>query len=227
MIELSRISKSYLRGSESVNVLRDLDLRCEAGEFLSLMGASGAGKSTLLQILGCLDTPSTGEYRLAGRSVEALSEQELARLRNHEIGFVFQSSHFVDYLDLVDNVALPAHYSPVGLTDDSRTRARLLLSRVGLEHRETHLPAALSGGERQRVAIARSLFHSPRLLLADEPTGNLDRESADQVMQLLRQIQGADVALIVVTHDPRVANMAPRQLSLIDGALEEGVARAA
>ena len=227
MIELRGISKRYPQSSGEVEVLQGLNLKCVPGDFVSLMGASGAGKSTLLQILGCLDTPSGGSYLMDGEDISKLGEVALASIRNRRIGFVFQSSHFVDYLDLVENVALPGLYERNRITGAHRKRARALLAEVGLDHRASHLPAALSGGERQRAAMARALFNSPDLILADEPTGNLDADSADRIMALLRQVQGDGRALIVVTHDARVAARAQRQLRLEHGTLVDDFAAAA
>jgi len=221
MIRAAGLEKSYRQAARVVPVLADLDLHIDTGEFVSIMGSSGAGKSTLLQLLGCLDTPDGGEYWLAGAEVSRLDADALAAVRNKRIGFVFQSAHFVDYLDLVDNVALAAEYGPSDDHEAHRQRARSLLERVGLGHRLEHLPAELSGGERQRAAVARALFADPALLLADEPTGNLDDENTRQLVGLLRDLNQEGLTILMVTHDLEVAGIAGRHFSLRGGRLEE------
>ncbi len=221
MIAARALAKHYRDNNRQVTVFDDLDLECAAGDYLALMGTSGAGKTSLLQLLGCLDRPDAGEYRLDGELVSALDEEALAHIRNRKIGFVFQTNYFVDYLDLVDNVALPGRYGGRHGDPALRERAVALLTRVGLDHRLHHLPGELSGGERQRAAIARALCNSPGLLLADEPTGNLDEANTERVLAILEELPGANTALIVVTHDRRVAQRADRRLMLRDGHLEE------
>ncbi|MGI9330788.1 MAG: ABC transporter ATP-binding protein [Gammaproteobacteria bacterium] len=221
MIRAAGLEKSYRQAARVVPVLADLDLNIETGEFVSIMGSSGAGKSTLLQLLGCLDAPDGGEYWLAGAEVSRLDADALAAVRNQRIGFVFQSAHFVDYLDLVDNVALAAEYGPSDDQSAHRQRARSLLERVGLGHRLDHLPAELSGGERQRAAVARALFAAPALLLADEPTGNLDEENTRQLVALLRDLNQEGLTILMVTHDAEVAGIAGRHYALRGGRLEE------
>jgi len=220
MLEVSSLAKTYDQGAQPVTVFTDLSLSLQEGEFLALMGTSGAGKTTLLQLLGCLDIPTSGSYRLAGREVSHLDEQELAALRNRHIGFVFQSSYFIDYLDLLDNVALPGFYAASSPQSDNRDRAAKLLDQVGLSHRQLHRPAMLSGGERQRAAIARALYNGPSLLLADEPTGNLDAENSAQVMEIFQQLNRDGLTILMVTHDSMVASRAHSRVALRNGQLE-------
>ncbi len=221
MIRAEGLNKTYSENERDVTVFQGLDLECGAGEYLALMGPSGAGKTSLLQLLGCLDRPSAGNYYLDGELVSRLPEEDLADIRNRKIGFVFQTNHFVDYLDLVDNVALPGRYRGSGDNAALRERATGLLCELGLSHRLDHLPAQLSGGERQRAAIARALFNQPRLILADEPTGNLDAEHTERTLGLLEAVLGPDIAMILVTHDAAVAARAQRTLHLRDGRLQE------
>jgi putative ABC transport system ATP-binding protein len=220
MIVAEHLCKSYDLGHRRVRVLNDLSLRVSAGDFVAITGRSGAGKSTLLQLLGCLDTPSSGEYRLAGSPVSRLSESELAEVRNKRIGFIFQTSHFIDYLDLVDNVALHGFYAGDYDEPACRRRARELLTDVGLAHRLTHKPAELSGGERQRAAVARALFGNPDLILADEPTGNLDGKNGAVFASLMRDLNRDGITILMVTHDTTMARIAARQLDLRDGQLK-------
>ncbi len=219
MIVADQLCKSYDLGHRRVEVLSNLNLHVPSGDFVAITGRSGAGKSTLLQLLGCLDNPSSGEYRLAGKAISRLSESELAHVRNKRIGFIFQTSHFIDYLDLVDNVALHGFYA--GDYDEStcRKRARDLLTRVGLEHRLTHKPAELSGGERQRAAVARALFGNPDLILADEPTGNLDEKNGAVFADLMQELNDDGITILMVTHDAKMAEIASRRLDLRDGRL--------
>jgi len=217
MIRALGLTRIHRHGGATVTALDGLDLTVARGEFVALMGPSGSGKSTLLQLLGCLDTPSAGGYWLDGTAVAGLDEPALARVRNRRIGFVFPASHFVDYLDLADNVALPGLYGPG--PGPGRRRALALLDAVGLGERCDHLPAALSGGERQRAAIARALFNGPDLILADEPTGNLDAANAAQVLDLLASLNARGLTLVMVTHDPGVARRAGRVLHLAAGRL--------
>jgi len=219
MIVAEHLSKSYDLGHRQVRVLDDLNLHVPSGDFVAITGRSGAGKSTLLQLLGCLDIPSSGEYRLAGSPVSRLSESELAEIRNKRIGFIFQTSHFIDYLDLVDNVALHGFYAGDYDEEASRRRARELLTDVGLAHRLTHKPAELSGGERQRAAVARALFGNPDLILADEPTGNLDSKNGAIFAGLMRDLNHDGITILMVTHDTAMAGIARRQLDLRDGQL--------
>ena len=221
MIVAEHLNKTYHQGTRQVDVLDDLSINVAAGEFVAITGRSGAGKSTLLQVLGCLDVPTSGRYWLAGDEVSHLDETALAKVRNQRIGFIFQTSHFIDYLDLVDNVALHGFYAADYDEEQCRARARELLTDVGLGHRLHHLPAELSGGERQRAAVARALFGEPDLILADEPSGNLDRENAERLGEILTALHGQGITILLVTHDGDMARYASRQLRLEDGVLVE------
>ena len=216
MIRLDAISRSYDVGGEAVHALVDVTEVIESGEYLAIMGPSGSGKSTLLHVLGCLDRPDRGRYELDGRDVGTLDEAELSLLRRHTIGFVFQFFHLVPRLSARENVELPMIFAGIPPAE-RRARALARLAAVGLEPRAQHRPDQLSGGERQRVALARATVLEPKLLLADEPTGNLDTVSGRHVLELLEQMNGAGLTLIVVTHDPAVARRARRVLVLKDG----------
>jgi putative ABC transport system ATP-binding protein len=221
MLSIRGLRKTYAQVAQPVAVFSDLSLDIQSGDMVALMGSSGEGKTTLLQILGCLDRPDGGEYWLAGRELSRLPEEELAAVRNRQIGFVFQSSYFVDYLNLVENVALPGLYGEGVAGRAGERRAGQLLDEVGLGHRKRHVPAELSGGERQRAAIARALFNRPDLLLADEPTGNLDAENTRQVMSRLAALNEDGLTVLLVTHDESVASYARRVLELAGGELRE------
>jgi putative ABC transport system ATP-binding protein len=217
MIRLSQIRKTYRSGEIDIPVLRGIDLEIAAGEWIAIMGRSGSGKSTLMHILGLLDRASSGMYELGGRDVGALCDDELSRLRGRTIGFVFQAFHLLRNRDIVDNVALPLEYQDVR-KGERRERAAAILERVGLGHRLSHQPTQLSGGERQRVAIARALVTRPRIVLADEPTGNLDSSAQAAIMALFEQLHTeTGVTLIVVTHDRAIGEAAPRRIELLDG----------
>ncbi len=216
MIELSQLSRSYILGDSEVRALDDINLSIAAGEYISLMGPSGSGKSTLLNMLGLLDRPSQGVYRLEQRDTQGLDELERARLRRERIGFVFQSFHLLPRLSAFDNVALPMLLA--GLAPSERTtRVQQALEAVGLSERAHHRPNQLSGGQRQRVAIARAIVMRPALLLADEPTGNLDSRSGAEVIELLESLNASGITLIVVTHDPGMGARARRGIVLRDG----------
>lgn len=213
------IERSYGDGESCVRALAGVDLQIEEGEFVAIVGASGSGKSTLLQILGCLDRANQGRYLLAGRDVLSLSEKELARVRNETIGFVFQSFHLLGDRNALENVRLPLEYrrgsKPHGNPEE-------VLQRVQLSNRSGHRPSQLSGGERQRVAIARALVKNPEILLCDEPTGNLDSENSQQILDLLSGLRkDFQTTLVLVTHDPEVAARADRKLTLFDGRWQE------
>jgi putative ABC transport system ATP-binding protein len=220
VIEVEGLTKVFRMGSTEVHALRGVELQIAAGEFLALMGSSGSGKSTLLHLLGCLDTPTAGTYRLEGRDVSALSHDERAAVRNRRIGFVFQSFHLLPRLDALENVALPLLY---GRRDgDPRARAADALARVGLGDRMHHHPAELSGGEQQRVAIARALVGEPAIVVADEPTGNLDSQTGLEVMHLLTELHAGGCTILMVTHDLQSARYAGRTLHIQDGRILNG-----
>ena len=218
MIRLAGISRTYEVGGEPVHALVDVSEEIQAGEHLAIMGPSGSGKSTLLHVLGCLDRPDRGTYQLDGRDVSRLDEAELSLVRRHTIGFVFQFFHLVPRLSAQENVELPMIFAGTKPAE-RRERALARLRAVGLEPRAKHRPDQLSGGERQRVALARATVLEPKLLLADEPTGNLDTASGRHVRELLEQMNAAGLTLIVVTHDPAVARRAKRVLVLKDGSI--------
>ena len=219
IIELDGVHKSYDLGRGTVHALRGVDLRIGAGEWIAIMGPSGAGKTTLLEILGCLSRPSAGRYRLRGRAVDALGPDELAHVRREEIGFVFQSFNLLPRLSAEENVALPLVYRRRPRRE-RRERAREALARVGLGARGDHRPAELSGGERQRVAIARALVNRPALLLADEPTGNLDSATSEEILALLAALHAEGNAVVLVTHDAAIGERAARLVTIRDGRIE-------
>ena len=220
VIDIQGITKTYVNGKLSVPVLHGIDLQVNKGEFVSIMGPSGSGKSTFMNILGCLDRPTTGSYRLNGDEVATLSDDELAFVRNKQIGFVFQSFNLLTKLTALENVALPMIYA--GMDKKSRNeRAAVLLSSVGLGDRMDHLPSELSGGQRQRVAIARALANNPAIIMADEPTGNLDSKSTIDVMNIFRGLYDEGRTIILVTHEPEIATYASRNVVLRDGLIVE------
>lgn len=220
VIDIQGITKTYVNGKLSVPVLHGIDLQVNKGEFVSIMGPSGSGKSTFMNILGCLDRPTTGSYRLNGDEVATLSDDELAFVRNKQIGFVFQSFNLLTKLTALENVALPMIYA--GMDKKSRNeRAAALLSSVGLGERMDHLPSELSGGQRQRVAIARALANNPAIIMADEPTGNLDSKSTIDVMNIFRGLYDEERTIILVTHEPEIATYASRNVVLRDGLIVE------
>lgn len=220
MIELSHLGRRYLLGDSEVHALDDINLSIAAGEYVSLMGPSGSGKSTLLNMLGLLDRPTTGVYRLENRDTQDLNEQERARLRRERIGFVFQSFHLLPRLSAFDNVALPLVLAGIS-TGERQSKVQQALAAVGLSERAHHRPNQLSGGQRQRVAIARATVMRPALLLADEPTGNLDSHSGAEVIELLEMLNASGITLIVVTHDPNMGLRARRRIVLRDGRITE------
>ena len=218
LIELRNISKTYDLGEVQVHALRDVTLDIDSGEYVALMGPSGSGKSTLMNTLGCLDRPTGGSYQLDGEEIATMNRDQRARLRNRRIGFVFQNFNLLARTSAMENVELPLLYSKQISSRQRRKRAKILLERVGLGDRMHHHPGQLSGGQQQRVAIARSLINEPAILMADEPTGNLDSRTSREVMQLFYQLNDDDgLTLIVVTHDPEVARHAKRCIVLRDG----------
>ena len=220
VIDIQGITKTYVNGKLSVPVLHGIDLQVNKGEFVSIMGPSGSGKSTFMNILGCLDRPTIGSYRLNGDEVATLSDDELAFVRNKQIGFVFQSFNLLTKLTALENVALPMIYA--GMDKKSRNeRAAALLSSVGLGDRMDHLPSELSGGQRQRVAIARALANNPAIIMADQPTGNLDSKSTIDVMNIFRGLYEEGRTIILVTHEPEIATYASRNVVLRDGLIVE------
>jgi len=226
LIVLEGVRKVYDAGEVAVEALRGIDLAVEQGEYIAIMGPSGSGKSTLMHILGCLDTPTAGSYRLAGEEVANLSPGRLAALRNKFIGFVFQSFNLLSRATLLRNVELPMLYAGIG-AEERKARAREMLDHIGLADREKHMPSQLSGGQRQRAAIARALVTRPALLLADEPTGNLDQTSGGEVMDIFDALNGFGQTVIIVTHDPGVAAHAHRIIRIVDGRISLDEARAA
>jgi lipoprotein-releasing system ATP-binding protein len=220
------VHKTYLLGKRTLEVLRGVDLELNRGDFLALRGASGAGKSTLLYMLGGLDTPNQGEIRLAGRNLATLTRMELARLRTEEVGFIFQAYYLLPELDALENVCLPARMARTPAAR-AEARGRELLDRVGLKERMEHKPYELSGGEQQRVAIARALINEPDLILADEPTGNLDSHTGEEIIDLLVALRAEkQTTLVIATHDSRVAARAPRVIELVDGRVANGAVNA-
>ncbi|MGV7208043.1 ABC transporter ATP-binding protein [Oxalobacteraceae bacterium A2-2] len=226
MIELSDIRKTYRQGGNQINALDGIDLRVAPGEFVAIMGPSGSGKSTLLNVLGALDRPDSGRYLLDSEEVSALDDDAASEVRNRRIGFVFQSFHLLPRLTVLENVLLPQRYAAQA-DPEARTRAVALLERIGLGERTDHLPGQLSGGQLQRAAIARALLNQPALLLADEPTGNLDSRSAAEVLALLHELHAGGQTVVLVTHDPAVAAGAQRTIHLRDGRVAEIVERPA
>jgi len=216
MIDLANIAKSYLMGQHRVHALTDISLRISQGEFVAIQGSSGSGKSTLLNILGILDTPDSGAYTLDDHPIKNLSASDAARYRNRFIGFVFQSFNLIHHKSALENVALPLYYQRISRKKRNRT-AMEYLERVGLADRADHKPAELSGGQSQRVAIARALITEPALLLADEPTGALDTQTSEQIMQIFREVNAQGMTVILVTHEPDIAEQANRSIVLRDG----------
>jgi len=220
VIELEEVWKVYETGGVAVEALRGVDLCIEGGEFVAVMGPSGSGKTTLLEIVGCLSQPTRGQYRFQGRPVEAMDADALAALRGREIGFVFQSFNLLPRLTALENVELPLVYRKVSRRE-RRERAREALSRVGLEHRAAHRPDAVSGGERQRIAVARALVNRPALVLADEPTGNLDTKTGEDILALFAELHAEGHSLVLVTHDPRIGERAERCVTIRDGRIAD------
>lgn len=220
ILKMQNINKSYYIGDKELEVLHDINLTVHTGEFVSLLGPSGSGKTTMMNIIGCLDVPSTGTYTLSGNDIDSLGEVELAKVRNKEIGFVFQSFQLLARLTALQNVELPLVYAGVSAAERKR-RAKEILVRVGLAEKMRNHPNQLSGGEQQRVAIARALVTEPTILLADEPTGALDQKTGAQVMELFEEINREGRTIIMITHDTAIASHAKRIIRILDGYLSE------
>jgi len=216
IIQLIGVNKIYLLGKTEVPALKDIDLTIHRGEYIAIVGPSGSGKSTLMNILGCLDTPTSGQYFLNHKEISTLTRRQLAQTRNKEIGFVFQSFNLLDYLTALENVALPLVYRNSPATW-RRTQAQMMLEKVGLQTRAHHKPSELSGGQRQRVAIARALVTDSQIILADEPTGNLDSQVGEEIIQLFEQLHQQGKTIIIVTHDLAIAKRAQRMIKTYDG----------
>lgn len=219
LIQLRGIEKTYVMGSQTVRALAGVDLSIEQGEYVAIMGPSGSGKSTMMNVLGCLDTPTKGSYVLNGQDVSAMRDDDLARVRNREIGFIFQTFNLLPRVDCLANVELPLVYAGMPRAE-RRARAAEALTSVGLGERQHHRPNELSGGQRQRVAVARALVTNPSILLADEPTGNLDTKTSLEIMQLFERLHAAGNTILVVTHEEDIAQHARRIVRLRDGVLE-------
>ena len=218
LIDLKNVSKSYRNGDQELQVLKDVHLEVEEGEFVAIMGPSGSGKSTLMNIIGMLDLPTSGEYYLEGEEVAKLSEKKLAKVRNQQIGFVFQQFFLLSKLNALQNVELPLIYAGVSQSK-RKALAEQYLKKVELETRMHHLPSELSGGQKQRVAIARALVNHPSIILADEPTGALDTKTGEQIMELLTELNREGKTIIMVTHEPEIAAFAKRQIVIRDGVI--------
>ena len=219
MINVDSVHKSFHLGETSVHALRGVTFRIEKGEFVSIMGPSGSGKSTLMNIIGCLDTPSEGTYFLNQRNVGQLDEEQLAGIRNQEIGFIFQQFHLLPRSTALENVALPLKYASVQRTEQL-SRAEEVLNKVGLCDRLSHKPTELSGGEQQRVAIARALVNSPSILFADEPTGNLDSKTGSEVLEIFKELNEKGQTIVVITHERDIAKQSHRTITIKDGEIE-------
>jgi putative ABC transport system ATP-binding protein len=219
LIQLESVTKTYDSGENAVQALRGVDVAINQGEFVAIIGPSGSGKSTLMHILGCLDTPTSGKYWLDGQDVAEMSNRSLARVRNQKIGFVFQTFNLLPRATILKNVELPLLYAGVR-GGDRKERAMDALKRVGLDTRAKHRPNELSGGQRQRVAIARALVNNPSLILADEPTGNLDQKTGWEIIDIFRELASHDETIVLVTHDPAIANTTQRRIKIVDGLIE-------
>ena len=224
ILKLRGITRDFKLGSQTVHVLKGIDLDIFKNQYVALMGPSGSGKSTLMNLLGCLDTPTAGSYELNGNDVSRMGDNELAEIRNHEIGFVFQTFNLLPRSTALENVALPLVYA--GLDKEEReARAAEVLTQVGLADRMDHRPNQLSGGQRQRVAVARALVNNPALILADEPTGNLDSKTSIEIMKLFDDIQAAGNTVVLVTHEEDIAQHAKRVIRLVDGQIDSDISK--
>ena len=221
ILDMKDLSKSYWMGKDEFEVLHHVDLQVEEGEFISILGPSGSGKTTLMNIIGCLDVPSSGEYHLAGSNTPLQNENELSRIRNKEIGFVFQNFQLLPRMTALQNVELPLIYARVSLAERKK-RAEEILIKVGLGDKLTSLPSQLSGGQQQRVAIARALVTQPSILLADEPTGALDQKTGAQIMDFFEELHREGATIVMITHDVQIAKHAKRVVNILDGYLTEG-----
>jgi putative ABC transport system ATP-binding protein len=226
LIETQDLWKTYVMGSEEIHALRGVSIQIQRGEYVAIMGPSGSGKSTLMNLIGCLDTPSKGSYLLNGKQVSQMNDDELARIRNEEIGFVFQTFNLLPRATALHNVELPLVYAGVSAKDRIE-RAKASLAKVELQERMSHRPNELSGGQRQRVAIARALVNNPSILLADEPTGNLDSKTGVEIMALFERLHGTGNTIVLVTHEADIAAHAHRTIHIRDGKVENDVRRAA
>lgn len=224
MLELRKICKTYLQGRMEVPVLKDISLSVEEGEYLAIMGPSGSGKTTLMNIIGCLDSPTSGEYLLEGEDIAGLGDSKMSEVRLHSIGFVFQSFYLLSRQSALDNVALPLLYAGMRRRE-RQDMARQALERVGLGDRTAFKPTQLSGGQCQRVAIARAIVNSPKILLADEPTGALDTKSGEQIMEIFQRLNDEGVTIVMITHEPEIAAHAKRTLHIRDGSLVDAQGR--
>jgi putative ABC transport system ATP-binding protein len=222
LLELRNVSKVYHLGGEEIRALDDVNLDIESGEFISIIGPSGSGKSTLMHILGCLDSPTSGTIQLDGTMIQSASPRLLAGIRNRKIGFVFQFFNLLPKLNVLQNVELPMIYAGTS-TRERREKAMAALHMVDLENRSKHRPSQLSGGQQQRVAIARALVNNPRIIFADEPTGNLDSHTGEVILQLFRKLSGEGRTIILVTHDPEIAAVTPRRIEIRDGRIAERI----
>ncbi|HEX5473779.1 MAG TPA: ABC transporter ATP-binding protein [Vicinamibacterales bacterium] len=226
LIETQDLWKTYVMGTEEIHALRGVSIDIAPGEYVAIMGPSGSGKSTLMNLIGCLDTPSKGSYRLNGKQVAEMNDDELARIRNEEIGFVFQTFNLLPRATALHNVELPLVYAGVP-AKDRQQRAQEALAKVELSGRASHRPNELSGGQRQRVAIARALVNNPSIVLADEPTGNLDSKTGTEIMALFARLHESGNTIVLVTHEPDIAAFAHRVISIRDGQVEKDVRQAA
>ena len=224
ILKLRGITRDFKLGSQTVHVLKGIDLDIFKNQYVALMGPSGSGKSTLMNLLGCLDTPTAGSYELNGNDVSRMGDNELAEIRNHEIGFVFQTFNLLPRSTALENVALPLIYAGLG-KEEREARAAEVLTQVGLADRMDHRPNQLSGGQRQRVAVARALVNNPALILADEPTGNLDSKTSVEIMKLFDEIQAAGNTVVLVTHEEDIAQHAKRVIRLVDGEIDSDISK--